>query len=196
MNARQTHERGAVTLRNASGMTLVELLGYLAALAVLVNICGMLFVQSQRMSEVGETALKRIETVADIQSDFTSAVRGAQRIEPELAGFASTADEVVLLQCPEAGDVGTVRFMVFGRRPGQRLHMTEYSMREGQLQLERHKEYGVDFEVVQLSYATRPVERARTVALELCFFKDRLDNRTGGGAHIVATLRGGGGVVL
>ncbi|MCC6695780.1 MAG: hypothetical protein IT365_09135 [Candidatus Hydrogenedentes bacterium] len=179
-----------------SGMTLVELLGYCAALAVLVNICGVVFVQSQRMSEVGEVALKRLETLAEIQSDFTTAVRGAQRIEPVLAGFASTAEEVVLLQCPKAGDASTVRFVVFGLRPGQRLHLTEYSMREGELQLERHKEYRVAFEVVQLSYATQPVEQARAVTLDLRLFKERIDNRTGGGAHIVASLRGEGGAIL
>lgn len=179
-----------------SGMTLVELLGYCAALAVLVNICGVVFVQSQRMSEVGEVALERLESVAEIQADFTTAVRGAQRIEPALAGFASTAEEVVLLQCPEADDASTVRFVVFGRRPGQRLHLTEYSIQEGELQLERHKEYRVAFEVVQLSYATQPVEQARAVTLDLRLFKERVDNRTGGGAHIVASLRGEGGAAL
>ena len=196
MKTRRQYERWTGPTRDASGMTLVELLGYCAALAVLVNICGMLFVQSQRMSELGEVTLERLETMAAVQSDFTSAVRGAQCVEPALAGFTSTAEEVVLLQCPEAGDASTVRFVVFGRGPGQRLHLTEYSMRDGQLQLERHKEYRVEFDVVQLSYATQPVEQARAVTLDLRLFKERVDNWTGGGAHIVASLRGGGGPVL
>ena len=178
---------------DTSGMTLVELLGYCAALAVLVNICGMLFVQTQRMSEVGEIALERLDTMAEIQSDFSTAVRGAMRVEPSLAGFTSTADEVVLHKCPAAGDGDTTRFVVFGRRLGQPLHMTEYSLTGGQLQLERHKVYRVEFEVVQLAYGAMPVELARVVKLELRLFKERRDNRTGGGAHVVASLRGGGG---
>lgn len=174
---------------SADGMTLLEMLAYTAALAVMVNICAVAFVQGNRVAQVGEAALARMDTAAEIERDFSTAVRGAVAIESEMAGFLSDTSAVVLRLPSDEGNAGSVRFVVFGARAGEPLHRTDYVMTNGSLSLERHKNYPVPYEIVEFGYDRVPVDKARTVTIRLGLFRDRLDNRTGGGLTCTASLR-------
>ncbi len=175
--------------RANAGMTLLELLGYVAALGILVNICAVSFVQSNRLAQVGETTLLRLDTLAAVQQDFTDAVHRAVSVAPALAGFSTNAEQVVLQLPPLPDEPEAVRFIVFGRNGKDDLSMTTYAMANGKLVLERHQRYPVRFEVVNLAYDRPPGQGTRAVSLTLRIFQERRDNRSGGGATVTASLR-------
>jgi len=174
---------------DTAGMTLLELLGYTAGLALFVNMCAVAFIQGNRLAQIGETALLRMDTMSEIQRDFTTAVHQAVSVEAEEMGFASGPSQVVLRISRDAAQPDVSRFIVFDGGDGSPLHMTKYAITEGTLELERSKSYPVEFEVTAFSYDQPPGEGTRTVHLNLELFRERLDNRTGGGARITATLR-------
>jgi hypothetical protein len=170
-------------------MTLLEMLGYVAALAMLVNICAVAFVQGTRLTQVGESALLRLDTIADVQKDFREAVRQSVAVEPMLHDFVTGPSQIVLRLPSSTDQPEQTRFIVAGGGNGVPIHITRYSIADGVLALERHKTYPVDFEVVQFTCDRPPGEGTRTVQLDLQLFRDRIDNRSGGGARITATLR-------
>ena len=172
-----------------AGMTLLEMMGYVAALALLINICAVAFVQGSRLTQVGETALLRLDTISDVQHDFMRAVHEAVAVEPALFGFASGPSQAVLRLPTELEYPEQTRFMVIGGGSGVPLHISTYSATDSEPTLERHRTYRVDFEVVQLAYDRPPGQGTRIVHLNLRLFADRLDNRTGGGARLTAALR-------
>ena len=194
-----THQRSvghcAVCLWEEKGTTLVELLGYLVALGILINVCAVTFVQSARVSQLGETALLRLDTYDAIRSDFTDTVHHALRIEPRLAGFETGDGQVVLLMPASLDAPGDTQFVVFGHRENQPLHRTAYRLSAEGLSLERHQRYPVAFEVVRFSYGPGPAGEPREVTLDLRVYKEREDNRTGGGARVTASLRALGEIV-
>ncbi|MCL4694799.1 MAG: hypothetical protein KJ060_20080, partial [Candidatus Hydrogenedentes bacterium] len=73
------------------GMTLLEMLAYIAGLAIFINICAVAFIQGNRLMQVGETALLRMNAASEIQRDFTLAVREAVSVEAECSGFVSSS---------------------------------------------------------------------------------------------------------
>ncbi len=172
--------------RNDAGMTLLETLGYVAALGIFVNVCAVGFVQASRLSQLSETTVLRLDAIDAIQRDFRDVVHRAVRVEPSLGPF-NTTDQLIVLRM--AGDPGVTRFVVFGRRNGQPLEKTLYTLTDGVLTLERHKTYPADFEVVRFQFPGGISGNPRQVILDLQTYQNRQDNRMGGGAHITATLR-------
>jgi hypothetical protein len=181
--------RSKEIVTDTAGMTLLELLGYVAGLALFVNMCAVAFIQGNRLAQIGETALLRMDTMSEIQRDFTTAVHQAVSVEADQMGFASGPSQVVLRIPRDTEQPNVSRFIVFGGGDGVPLHMTKYAVTDGTLELERSKNYPVDFEIVELSYDRPPREGTRTVHLNLELFRERIDNRTGSGARITATLR-------
>ena len=172
------------------GMTLLELLGYVAALGIFVNICMVSFVQANRLTQVGETALLHLDTIAAVQQDFTRAVHRAVSVEPALHGFTTDSEHVILRLPAAVDEPGVTRFIVFGRTDDRNdLSMTTYSLTDGALVLEKCRTYPVHFEVVKLAYDHPPGEGTRMVSLTLRIFQERRDNRSGGGATVSASLR-------
>jgi len=170
-------------------MTLLEMLGYVAALALLINICAVAFVQGNRLMQVGQTALLRLDTMSGVQKDFQEAVRKSVAVEPSLFDVASGSSQVVLRLPADVDRPGQTRFMVIGTGSGAPFHLATYAAANGVLELERYKTYPIDFEIVQFTYDRPPGQDTRSVQLHLRLFKDRVDNRTGGGARITAALR-------
>lgn len=177
------------------GMTLLEMLAYIAGLAIFINICAVAFIQGNRLMQVGETALLRMNAASAIQRDFTQAVREAVSVEAERSGFVSGSAQVVLRMPSNPDDPGAIPFILFATSEDGFPYMNRYVLRNGALEVDRSRRYAVPFEVVEFTYDRSPGQGTRTVHLNLRLFADRLDNRTGSGLQCVASIRPSGGAV-
>ncbi len=177
------------------GMTLLETLAYIAGLAIFINICAVAFIQGNRLMQVGETALLRMNAASEIQRDFTQAVREAVSVDAERSGFVSNSAQVVLRMPSNPNDPNTLSFVLFGNSENGSLFMNRYILRDGALELDRSKLYPVPYESAEITYDRSPSQGARTVHLNLRLFADRPDNRSGGGLQCVASIRSSGGAV-
>lgn len=171
------------------GMTLLEMLAYIAGLAVFINVCAVAFIQGNRLMQVGETALLRMNAASEIQRDFTRAVREAVAVDVERSGFVSGDAQVILRMPQDPSEPDGPPFVLFGHAEDGTLFMNRYVVRNGVLELERSKRFAVPFESAALTYDRSPGQGTRTVNLSLRLFKDERDNRTGGGLQCTASLR-------
>lgn len=171
------------------GMTLLEMLAYIAGLAIFINICAVAFIQGNRLMQVGETALLRMNAASEIQRDFTQAVREAVSVDAERSGFVSNSAQVVLRMPSDPDDPGVIPFVLFATSEDGFPYMNRYVMRNGALEVDRSKRYAVPYETATFTYDRPPGQGTRTVHLNLRVFADRLDNRTGGGLLCVASIR-------
>jgi hypothetical protein len=106
------HEHG--NRHGERGMSLLEMLGYVAVLAVLFNVAAGAFLACSRLSAKGTTALDRSEAVEEIRAEFTEAVRGGSRIVPGVCSFRTGPEQVVLEMPSNHEEPNVKRYTVLG----------------------------------------------------------------------------------
>ncbi len=155
---------------HAAGMSLLEILAYIAILTVIVNLAAGVFVSSTRLSALSTVALANLDTLEDIRRDFTDTVRASSGVCEQIGSYHSGDGQLVLRLPARHGQKEVHRYAVFGRLDDKpRLyHLVLADKGENGLALERAATYRRDFSTVRFSYGTaRDLTQARLVSLTL-----------------------------
>lgn len=150
-----TRERGA---------SLLEMIVYIAVLAILVSLALQVFISGSRVSALGTATLDRMLVLADLDEDFVDTVRSARRIVSEVARYKTGPDMLVLELPAETGR----RYAVFGQL-GETPQMNRLILVESQgtLEVERFATYRTDLSAISFEFdAALPLD-ARCVTLSL-----------------------------
>jgi len=123
------------------GYTLLEMLLYVAVLAMGVNLCMALFVTGSRLSAVTTQQLDRMNGLAEVQQEFREAVRRAEGVVPRLGSYESNPGQLIL-RCPSKD--GAARYILLGAlRDADRLSRFELSEENGVLKPEKFSTYAL-----------------------------------------------------
>lgn len=157
-----------------AGYSILEMLGYIAVFAVILNLAVSLFISTTRLSAYATTAMDRIEGIEEVHREFADAVHEAVDVSPGVASYVSGGDRLVL-ELPQApGGKGGARYAVLGDLKGNgrmaKLILTE---RDGAFETEYMATYGQIFVGIRFLYNTVEPAGARLVRLEL-----EVDNAT------------------
>lgn len=138
--------------RHNAGYTLLEMLMYVAVMTVLVSLCGKLFASGLRLSALSTQTLDRIMDVANLESDFTGAVRGAQGVVPEMGSYRSGPEQLVL-RVP--AKEGRSRYIVFGKlRDARHLSRMDVLEQNGVFTTSRFVTYRVPVDAITFDTST------------------------------------------
>ena len=149
-------------------MTLLEVLAYVAALSVLINLGAGLFVTCLRLNTYGNAAFDRLREIADVQEGFVGVVREARAVSPAVGTYRSGQDRLVLTLPPPAGQQGVKRYAVVGPiRNGAQLTRLIVREENGRFEVEHCVTYADQFEAIRFRYDTEIPEAARLVTLEV-----------------------------
>jgi hypothetical protein len=176
---------------NRAGMTLLELLGCAAILAVVINLAAQVFITSSRLSVLGTTSLDRAGVVEDIRDEFVAAVRQSSAIRSSVGNYRSDSEQLILALSPSARGGNAKRYTVFGYIGSEsRLSKLVISEKDGAYAAERFVTYPVDLESVRFTYGRSVPQKARLVSLELRV-KNEGSRREADVAHtFTAAMRG------
>jgi len=153
---------------NDAGMSLLEMMGYMAVLAVLVNLTLTLFIGASRLSVLGTTALDRLRTVEDVREGFTETVREARRVVPGVGVYKTGPGQLVLELPREASDGDTRRYAVLGHITSALcLGRIEVLERGGVCEADSYSTYALPIAGVRFEYDSEHLERVRLVTLQL-----------------------------
>jgi type II secretory pathway pseudopilin PulG len=140
--------------RRASGITLVEMLAYIAILGLLVNLGAKTFLSHTRLSAIGVAGLANFDALQDIRRDFTDTVQASLGVCPGIGVYRSNKEQLVLRMPTEPGEAVAARYAVFGRMENPpylyRLIMTQDA--SGALQTEHMGRYRRDLATVWFAY--------------------------------------------
>jgi len=151
-----------------AGMTLLELLGCAAVLAVVINLAAQVFITSSRLSVLGTTSLDRAGVVEDIRDEFVAAVRESSAILPGVGKYRSDSEQLILELSMHGRQSSPKRYVVFGRIGSEsRLSKLVISEKTSVYSAERFVTYPVDLESVRFTYDKNVPQKARLVSLEL-----------------------------
>lgn len=99
-----------VRYSESSGITMPEILMYVALSVVVLNLCTVTFVQTSRLSAAASQRAVQQQALSQFSRDVTSTVHNASRVL-DRAGGAMTNDRQVVLETPEGiaviGTAGT-----------------------------------------------------------------------------------------
>ncbi len=174
-----------------AGMTLLEMLVYCAALAIVVNVCAMTFVHTSRLSVVGAAAVDRMNAIDAIRREFNESVRDASAIVDEFQGYHSDNHGLVLRLAPR--ESGIDRYAIFTVVP-EKKHLCHriLAVHNGNLELESATSYPIDIAAVDIAYNADPPSRSNTVSFHVQLAAGHGDNRVGTEGMFVASLRAPG----
>lgn len=162
---------------NVAGMTLLEVLGCVAILAIVINLAASVFITSTRLSMLGTTALDRMWAVDEIRSEFAGAVRASTGVCSGVGRYRSGTDQLVLQMARPREQKEVKRYMVFGLiGSDSRLGELVILEKNGRHSAERFVTYPLDLDSIRFKYDANVPHEAHLVSLEL-------DVRNDGGSH-------------
>ena len=136
-----------------AGMTLLEVLGCIAILAVVINLAASVFITSTRLSVLGTSVLDKMCAVEDIRSEFVGAVRASTRVCSSVGKYRSGPDQIVLQMAQPGDQKGVKRYVVFGPiGSDSRLDKLVILEKDGKHTAERFVTYPIDLESIQFRY--------------------------------------------
>jgi len=176
---------------DSAGMTLLELLGCAAVLAVVINLAAQVFITSSRLSVLGTTSLDRMGVVEEIREEFVATVRQSCAVRPSVGKYRSGSEQLILALSSSARDGSAKRYAVFGRIGSEsRLSKLVISETDGAYAAERFVTYPLDLESIRFTYDKSVPDEARLVSLELRL-KDEGNGRGPEPAHkFTVAMRG------
>jgi len=174
-----------------AGMTLLEVLGCVAILAIVINLAASVFITSTRLSALGTSALDKMCAVEDIRSEFVGAVRTSSGVCSGVAKYRSGTDQLVLQIAPPGDQKGDKRYVVFGPiGSDSRLDKLVILERDGKQSAERFVTYPLDLDSIQFKYDSDVPDRAHLVSLEISVRNDGNKHKTGRLHRFSAAMRG------
>ena len=149
-------------------MTLIEVLGYVAVIAVVINLATSVFIRSSRLAALGTGALDRVNAVEDIRDGFIAAVRGSSGVSAGIGDHRSGSDRVVLTMPQRSGEDAVRRYIVFGPlRSDSRLSKLAVIEQDGKLSAESFVTYPQDLDSIRFSYDTVDSSESRLVMMDI-----------------------------
>jgi len=151
---------------------LIEMLAYVAILAVGVNLCGSLFVTGSRLSALNTLVLDRLNGMAEIEREFTQAVRESYGVVPGVGNYTSNDVHVVL---ETETTKGQRRYVVLGPLHDEE-HLSKLVLleRDGVLEPEAMTTYRLPLVRMDFSY---PPGGGRGVQLDAMTQRERGERR-------------------
>jgi len=176
---------------NKAGMTLLEVLGCIAILAVVINLAAGVFVTSTRLSVLGTGALDKMWAVEDIRSEFVSAVRTSSAVCCGVGKYRSGTDQLVLETTQSGDQKGGKRYVVFGPiGSDSRLDKLVILERDGKQSAERFVTYPLDLDSIQFRYDSDVPHEAHLVSLEIIAHNEGSKQKAGRLHRFSAAMRG------
>lgn len=174
----------------SAGMTLVEMLAYVATLTVIINLAAGTFASGLRLDAAANAVVADLNTQDAIRADFLDTVRLAVRVCPQAGAFRS-GDEQVVFELPRRPDVAEQhRYAVFGRFDDGRPYRLVLSD-EGRTApvIVQTTAYPRAFASVRFRYDVPEASQARLVTVELESARNKRGNRPPAVYVYTASLR-------
>lgn len=150
-----------------SGTTLVEMLAYIAVLAVVINLAGSIFISVNRMNAVGTMALDRVGMRDEVRKDLGAAIRQAVRVVPGVGAYHTGADTLVMEIPPEAASPEVNRYLVLGFVTSKdRISRMIVEKRDGAYVAASCTTYALPVAAVRFSYDAEDPLNARLVRVD------------------------------
>ena len=150
------------------GMTLIEMLVYVAILGVILNVCLVLFINSTRLSLIGMQGLERFNGTERIRAEFTETVRRSDSVVAAVGAYRTSEEVVIVRLSKNHSDDAKTQYAVWGRIGKEdafaRLVLSE---EENNLSIERFTPYALEMDGISFAYDQTPVEKARLVTLTI-----------------------------
>jgi hypothetical protein len=160
-----------------AGMTLLEVLGCVAVLAIVINLAASVFISSTRLSILGTSALDKMWAIDEIRGEFVGAVHTSSGVCAGVADYRSGADQIVLEMARPSGEKEVKRYAVFGLiGSDSRLGKLVLLEKNGKHSAERFVTYPLDLDSIRFKYDAKVPHEAHLVSLEI-------DVRNDGGKH-------------
>ncbi len=174
-----------------AGMTLLELLGCVAILAIVINLAASVFISSTRLSVLGTSALDKMWAVEEIRGEFVGAVRTSSGVCSGVGKYRSGTDQIVLETARPGDQKGVKRYVVFGPiRSDSRLDKLVIMEKDGKQSAERFVTYPLDLDSIQFKYDSNVPDRAHLVSLEINVRNEGSKQKTGRLHRFSAAMRG------
>ncbi len=172
--------------RRTAGYTIIEMLVYVAVLAIAINLCGKLFLSGSRLSALNTQALDRMLAVSEVEKEFDRAVREASTVVPEAGEYRGNEQTVVLQAEPEEG---CPHYVVFGAmRDKEHVSRMDLVRRNGNLECTRFTTFRQPFASITFTTAQAPL-----ISLDVIIKKDQGERNLRKTVHrFDAALRGMG----
>ena len=148
--------------RRNEGYSLLEMIAYVALLAVVINLAAGAFLNQHRLSIAGVEALDRVREMDRLSGDVRGLIRQAEAVLPEGAGW-TTSEESLVLALPPQGEGGD-RVAVLGLL-GPEGQFGWVIFEDGAVV--RAGGYRLGFEQVRMSLDADTLSEVRRVTLEL-----------------------------
>lgn len=108
-----THTHSRRRARSA-GMTILELLAYIAALIIITNVSLKAFIDISRLSSVAVTTLDKAKAVQELEKDFVTSVRDSRGVVDDVGSYRTTDKQLVLLQPDRENDSESRHYIIWG----------------------------------------------------------------------------------
>ena len=174
-----------------AGMTLLEVLGSVAVLAIVINLAASVFISSTRLSALGTSALDKMWAIEEIRSEFVSAVRASSGVRSGVGKYRSGTDQLVLETTRSGDQRGVKRYVVFGAiGSDSRLDKLVVLEKDGKQSAERFVTYPLDLDSIQFKYDSNVPGKAHLVSLEINIRNEGSKQKTGRLHRFSAAMRG------
>ena len=130
-------------LRRSEGMSLLECLGYVAVLAVVINLGASVFINASQLSALTTLSLDRLRAVDEVREAFVRTVHGSQGITDEIGTYRTDSQHIVLTCPPDPDSDGWRRYVVFGEITQAGLGRLEILAKGGELKVEAYTTYSL-----------------------------------------------------
>ncbi|HIJ65942.1 MAG TPA: hypothetical protein HPP77_08310 [Candidatus Hydrogenedentes bacterium] len=154
--------------RNAAGMTLLEVLGYVALIGVLINLGAGLFVTCLRLNAYGTDALDRIREIEYVREGFMQTIHEASAVCAGVAAYRTGPNQLVLELPAAPEDARVERYAILGPiRTDSRLTKLVIRGKQGEFEAEYCETYPRELDTITFDYDAENIENARLVTIEV-----------------------------
>ncbi|GMW01302.1 MAG: hypothetical protein AMXMBFR84_24390 [Candidatus Hydrogenedentota bacterium] len=161
MKSLRPHYRGP-----RSGITLLELLVYLALSAMIINLAMTAFANVSRLHVYSQLSVHRQETVRAFQIAFASTVRESLGVVAKVGDHVTGDGLLILRMTPD--DTGADRFALVGQVGRDRcLYIAEAYVRDGTLQYGISQRFDIEPEKVTFAFTGLDPVSSRSVSVSL-----------------------------
>ena len=170
----KSQKPGYAGVRRECGMTLLEMLAYVAVLGILLNIAAGALMMCSRLSVKGTTAVDRANAIEEVRTEFTETVRAASAVRAGVCDYRTGPDQVVLEMPPGPDEPQARHYTVLGFL-GTESRMSRLRIKEqdGNFSAEGLDTYRLPIESLKLSYDASEPANAHLVTIEVDVKDDR-----------------------
>lgn len=179
--------------KGAGGYSLLEMLGYVAVLAIGINLCGSLLITGNRITSVVTGQLDAIHGIEETEQLFVNAVHCADGLEEHIGGYTAGVNTLILRSVEPDG---STRYILLGNLMGPHcFSRMDLVSRNGKLELDSMKTAGQMVEYCRFSADTSNAVPVMSMTLKRKAEQGEPENRIME-HHFMATPRGIAGAAM